>query len=567
MSKPEDPTKQLDILITHLRSLQEKAEADKLIGQYLESYRPIIHELLFNAEILKKPITSKYLVSPDYQKLYTTYKQLKSALAQYEPALTVQEPKKYKGYDPYAVLGVLRSATQDEIEAHWKKLSREYNPEVIREKLTQEGASHEEINRAIEHAQMRLRPLRKAYKRLIQPEIRAEFDRILASRRIEKKAAEQEYRAELTPLLRALDQAVFNDILQDTNKLLAKYDAEALEEKKKKLAAEEATAKRIEEYQKQRPAPTPLSFNGGNGYGYGGYPTYPSYGLGYGPSTYQPSYTPTTVYPNDFGKALPGFNDDKKPQTFAGKEKKDEKKKPDSAKTPEDKPTDAPQQKDALPTPLQADPVIKTINDLDILFTSAIAPEDKKPEEQAFVLGRELTQDEKKNQEELIKKLADATQYLTDPNPTAQLRSDKALGELLATIPVEELSIKTRAFIRMLKKHGKPAQQKLYQERWTALVQKHGPVLEAIKNIADIQPKTLTPAKQFTHNRGTLTPQEISDLQNAGVAVDKQGESFAEYHQDYQTLISNLEEAINILRGKKQPTKASKEQTKPKTDT
>lgn len=269
-------------IVRLLQSLQIKSLEEESIAKKLQPHQIHIADIIFYIEALTQQNVLDQLKPDEIEQFSKKLEKLYDVLNKYEPQIIITKKASTDFFDPYLMLGIPHSATQEEIETKYQELREEKDPEILRTTTTMS-------ERELQKARARFKPIKQAYLKINDASSRAEYDRIIKARTLNSNRLEASAQRALMYVIDALEEAFFSTMVNaEAQKLATAYNATAVEARKKQLAADEAAAKKLEEYRKERQAPaTPVPGSGGYG-GYGGGDGYGYPGGGYGGGGYEP---------------------------------------------------------------------------------------------------------------------------------------------------------------------------------------------------------------------------------------------------------------------------------------
>lgn len=421
----EDVAEMLDALIARIDSLRKKATSDAPEFKRLSSWKEAMDELAYFLKVINKPEHHERLATKDFTRLFKLLQNLRDKLTLYEPQLLIEEVDEHTD-DPYEILRVASTASADTIKQAYEQYVAAKNPETLREKLTKDGFSEDDIEGQIKSAKLSLNTITDAYETLSDPKLRAQTDRSLKAARLYRESSETEAKKALDHILQQLSTAVYQQkVLTELEQFLQKYAPTELAAHKKMQEAEAKRKKEQADATKIQPA-----------IGYAHYDQYypqaqPSYqqdqGRGYDGGGYYPDYHDGYQQDGRGGEAADSKKDSKSGDKGGdkGKEKpKDEKDKKDKDEKSAQQDKKAKEQK-AKPTP--EDDWNKAVKELSKELDAA---------QQA--VNAQLAVD-KKAREEVVSKRGATAQFV----PVAQEIADikKKLSEL-AELEANELEAK-----------------------------------------------------------------------------------------------------------------------------
>ena len=341
----------LAALVEKLESLNQKSASLFFRENKLKSWHQEIADIIYYVRIINKKEHNKRLEQEAYKPLHAALKELTQALVTYEPLIIIPDITKILQESPYAILGVEKNATDEEIAAAYQNFYQQYTAEKIQQRMQQENASEKDIKREKKAGAIVLATIQRAYDKIKTAAARSTYmsqegEEYSDQLSTESKNALQKITATLGRLLYS------GQLLTQIEKFIKEYEPQELEKKK---ALTKSELERIgEEKVRLQQRPIPSQYSQTRDYGYGsGSDYYPSgdygnygggsYGGGYDGSGYDPySLTQPVSGVSDMGEKggggaprAPGSGD--KGKTDKDKEKTDKDKKEEAAKFVESK--------------------------------------------------------------------------------------------------------------------------------------------------------------------------------------------------------------------------------------
>lgn len=290
--KQEDAQKNLEAIRDNINALRKKAFGNDLIARRLAQWDQTLADLLFYVQVINKKEHTERLTLKEFDELFNTLDHLSKQLKTYQPQILLPEALVNED-DPYSILGVPYSATDQEITKQYKELKSTYDPQHIKKQLKQQSASKKEIDRELRASSLTLSLIQDAYNQLHDPKTRALIDEKRAAS-VSDQLSPQSHQY-LTQTIQAISNAIYQQkLLTEFQEFLKKYEPEQLAHKQ---ALDNAIAQRKKEHEElaklapqkstiqpgslekpvARQAATTPQYN----YNYPDTGYYPSYGGGY----------------------------------------------------------------------------------------------------------------------------------------------------------------------------------------------------------------------------------------------------------------------------------------------
>ncbi len=538
-------------LVRSLSVLQVKAHVYG--DQALSPWKDSLMKLVSYLNMLDKPVTLEHLASAEFKPVSERLRLLKEKLALYDPEVSHgdEEHKEFEEYNPYMILGVMPSASTEDIEKAFARLSAERSPEKIRCSLEKQGITGEKCTEKIKRAELQFKPIVEAYDTLIDSETRAQIDRILSARGVQRNNREGSLRNARVDVAQVLKEAlVTHDLLPQIEKILEKYSTQALKEYKEREQQAEKAAKEIEEYQKKKVQPNPpLPVQNTNGYGYGGYNYQPSYYPSYQPQfvaggTSGQQQQPISPLPTDAhkdaqskaggaakfgakkpgalqpsGKQLPGM-DAKKPieQKEQGKEKEQ-----------------VPQLRDAI---------TERISAYDKLLSGA------DQQEKPMINGQKPTRGPAQQQPQplALDHLRALMHYMTTQSDVIEdIQVQGVITEITKKLQLPRLTVELESIQDAIVE--KKAQSAVYYDMMKRLYVRHKELFGTLQRIATLESKHIPINKQYAHYSKQI------DLDQPDQANIASGDSFKRFQDDVKKFMvaqATLVKAFGNKKGDRQ---------------
>lgn len=223
VSSPVDTLTMLNDLIRHLASLHQKGITHESISRRLEPINSQLYELTYYLHLLKAPDLIVLLSSREFMPLHESLKNLHAALATYEPSIIGKRRSAFAEDNPYEVLGISSDAAEDDIKASYEKAKKALSPQVMEQRLKEQGADAKTIKKRIKEAHTTFMLIEDAYKALKDPQKRQKIDARLQERgALEIRHDTASMRA-FENLYRVLSGFYPQAIIKDSQQLLERY--------------------------------------------------------------------------------------------------------------------------------------------------------------------------------------------------------------------------------------------------------------------------------------------------------------------------------------------------------
>jgi|GEM_PF-2702749 len=254
----KDVAQLLDSTLDHFTRLQRKTTNKP---EALKTWLEVITDLVFYLKIIHKPEHHKRLTTKEFSSLYTHIKELRTALARFEPLVVDDSSSfEYQEEDPYELLRVSPKASQEEITETYETYLKERDLDTLRARLTEQGASEDDIEGQIKSAQLSLSSIEDAYEQLNDPKVRAQTDRRLSAIHKQKALDELQTKEAISEIINSLSTAVYkNKLLDEFEEFSKKYEPTELALKKKMVEAEAKMKKNQEEARRVVPSTNTVS--------------------------------------------------------------------------------------------------------------------------------------------------------------------------------------------------------------------------------------------------------------------------------------------------------------------
>jgi len=289
MQVSADLTTTLNMLLSNLASLRQKAFTSDYMGHRLERLKQELNELVYFVHVLTKRDLQSYLEGSEYSQLRSTLEKLSTALSTYEPAIIPTTYQTGHEEDPYEILMIPYSAPQEQIKSAYEKLRQEKDPELLSIHLKKEGLSEKAQKKILKEARLAFKFIKRAYETLSDELQKKMIDRLLKEHIDQAAKQEISNKTAFEAIETALSTALYtNDVIGGIKKLLEKYKPEELKIKK---AMDDAEKSAFELSKKEKLVTKSTSYGSERGR-YGTSYTYDSpYNGSYYPSSYESSYS------------------------------------------------------------------------------------------------------------------------------------------------------------------------------------------------------------------------------------------------------------------------------------
>lgn len=236
----------LNALIVELEELRLKAATTMSYDTSLNRWLPDINTLVYYIRTINNSDHYKRLAAPEYDALRQSLERLNRALRTYQPllAVPVQKPESYE--DPYDILGVLSTATAQDIEKAYSALKELQDPDALKIRLAEQGWAEAAIDQAVKEARLNFDFITDAYQKLKDPLTRALIDKELQAYYTAEKTASRSLEYARDALVSSIGDAIFKDAaLTKLEQFLKQYEPAQLEARKNMELAE---TERLKEY-------------------------------------------------------------------------------------------------------------------------------------------------------------------------------------------------------------------------------------------------------------------------------------------------------------------------------
>ncbi len=220
----------IEELISHLESLKQKASTRSAISRQLGAIKDQVDQLDLYLYLVRTPDIIALLSSKDFEKLHTTLEDLHKSFMSLEPSISARERSSVINTDdPYEVLDLPYSATQEDIEARYADLASERSPAAIEAQLILEDCDNKVCNRIVKSAARTFNLIQRSYDQLKNPETRKEVDSTLTDKITQETEKEQTSMRAFNQLFSALSSALTSGrVVTELQHLLEKYKPQEL---------------------------------------------------------------------------------------------------------------------------------------------------------------------------------------------------------------------------------------------------------------------------------------------------------------------------------------------------
>jgi len=258
----------LAALVEKLESLNQKSASLFFRENKLKSWHQEIAEIIYYVRIINKKEHNKRLEQEAYKPLHAALKELTQTLVTYEPLIIIPDITKILQESPYAILGIEKNATDEEIVAAYQNFYQQYTAEKIQQRMQQEHASEKDIKREKKAGAIVLATIQQAYDK-----IKTEADRAAYTSQEAEEYSDQlstESKNALQKITATLGRLLYSgQLLTQIEKFIKEYEPQELEKKK---ALTKSELERIGEEKirlQQRPTFSQTSHSRDYGYGSG----------------------------------------------------------------------------------------------------------------------------------------------------------------------------------------------------------------------------------------------------------------------------------------------------------
>lgn len=209
----------------------QKAASDINLSNDILPFKYRLDDLVYYCTRLADEKMLKYLSDPTFKELIESARTLYKALTTLNDQFIVSEFN-LEGENPYEILGIAQSASQDDIVAAYDKLLKIIDPDTLELQLIKNGKSDDEIKKEVQSAHKRLESVNNAYE-------------VLRSK--------EEASFLLNKILDAVSEAVDSKkLLEQAAKLMQLHEPEALKLKKEQEKIEAEARKAQDSFIKKR---------------------------------------------------------------------------------------------------------------------------------------------------------------------------------------------------------------------------------------------------------------------------------------------------------------------------
>lgn len=291
--------------------IMQKSVSDINLSNDILPFKYRLDDLVYYCTRLADEKMLKYLADSNFKTVIDDARNLYKALTMLNDQFVVAEFN-LEGEDPYEILGVSRSASQNDIVAAYDKLVRIIEPDRLELQLIKDGKTDDEIKKEVARAKARFDSVNNAYDTL---------------------RSKEEASYILNKILDAISEAVdTKKIVEQATKILQLHEPEVLKLKKEQEKLEAEARKTQDAFIKKRALvsrsfnmPMPKQKGGGKRYdeGRGGHAGYAPTKAPKKQETVKPTKISTPGAKGGGGGAKPPTG--KKPEDKEGKEKKNKK--------------------------------------------------------------------------------------------------------------------------------------------------------------------------------------------------------------------------------------------------
>lgn len=283
----EDVVALVSRLSRRVESLMHKLSAQPRRDTPLKSLVPELAELSISLRLMGNKDLALRLATPESTLLKQALQTLDAVFTAYEErALIPPTPPVRDEEDPYSILGVPYTASEDDIEEAFAVLSDTKSPEVVRAKKVSEGLAGKDLERSIKDARRTFAFIEDAYEKLRDPKMRAHVDRQHAALIDAEKQALERSRSAEQAIAEAFTNAIYSErLLDEGESFFKRYEPTALALKKSMEAEEAARRQEMEQATYITPYPTYGSYDLPSRVGDGGGSSYQDSGSYYPPSS------------------------------------------------------------------------------------------------------------------------------------------------------------------------------------------------------------------------------------------------------------------------------------------
>ncbi len=245
--------------ITHIEIMRQKLA---LMTTDVSILQERLNTILFYLKSLNKPEHLPRLASETFDRLYTMIAQLTKILKKEESQIiTLHEQAEPTHTNPYDILGIPYSATQEQIEAQYQQKKAEYDPATIEKNLEAAGVSSEKIARRLRQAKLHTATIEDAYDRLSNRELRYQIDRFYTIDREQREALYQTTEQAIDRLDSALEAIIQEGFISELERFFARYETVERDRKKQMERAESQRHEELQAYERMQPTLTPPVYN------------------------------------------------------------------------------------------------------------------------------------------------------------------------------------------------------------------------------------------------------------------------------------------------------------------
>lgn len=223
-----DITILLEELLSYIASLRQKASSSMLFSHKLEGpLKQELDELTYYLHVLTKEALKPFIIAKEATTLHKALLKLHEILATYEPLIQTKTSFEDGIDDPYKTLNIEFGATATEIKQTFVQLQAKYDPAIIEKQLIELGMNAKDIARKLKEAKLHFSAIKGAFESLSNPQEKAQIDKALMNRKIQKQESEALSEKAFTQCSSAITNAFYKEnLIKQIQDLLAKYAPE-----------------------------------------------------------------------------------------------------------------------------------------------------------------------------------------------------------------------------------------------------------------------------------------------------------------------------------------------------
>ncbi len=212
----------------------------------LKTWLPDTNKLINTLLTINTSENYQRLAATENDKLRWSLERLNRALETYEPILSMPIEKPQQWEDPYEILGLMPSATQEAIDEAYAEISQRFDISGLRQRLMQAQWSAAEIEKALREAQINADFVKDAYERIKDPQSRAIVNQELQAIQTAQQATTKSLESARQAITSILGNAIYQDqLLNGLEQFIKKYEPEELALRKQ---MEKEQAERLKEH-------------------------------------------------------------------------------------------------------------------------------------------------------------------------------------------------------------------------------------------------------------------------------------------------------------------------------